>query len=138
MQAKAQPEGPKVKEKLTAADRRAIRMAKAYGGEPPVKKKKVPKKKKLAEDEDSDLPLTDRLYPSLAHREEERVKKIAKVAYRQGLQEDSEETADGLGFQQFFKKQMQELEMNRASAKEEFNRNAALYGQLSFAENSID
>ena len=64
---KKEPE-PIEKEKLTAADRRAIKMAKAYGGEPPVKKKKNPKKKKFDGSPTSGeggRPLTDRLYPSL-------------------------------------------------------------------------
>lgn len=42
--------------------------------------------------------------------------------------EDQFETADGKGFQAFFRKQMEELEMNRQLAKEEFNRNHMLFG----------
>jgi hypothetical protein len=79
-------------------------MAKAYGGKPPErldkKKSKRKQKKKskidlLAElDQNSEEgddeeeagektpPLTDRLFPSLMHGEDERVRKMAKVAYR--------------------------------------------------------
>ena len=80
------------KKPLTAAERRAIQMAKAYGGEVPLEKakgKKFRKSFKLKQnadlldlEEESDAPLTDRLYPSLMHREDDRVRKIAKVAYR--------------------------------------------------------
>ena len=76
-------------------------MARAYGGEVPDNKKrksfKLKKNADLMNLEDDDAPLTDRLYPSLMHGEDSRVRKIAKVAYRQGL-DDNGESADGLGF----------------------------------------
>ena len=73
-------------ESKSAADRRAIQLAKVYGGKPPVKKdkkkttvKKSPKQQTL----DDFRPPTDRLFPSLLlQQEEDRVKKIARVAYR--------------------------------------------------------
>lgn len=106
------------KKPLTAAERRALQMAKAYGGEVESKKRKSFKLKKnadLVDIEGDDAPLTDRLYPSLMHREDSRVRKIAKVAYRQGLDENGE-SADGLGFQAFFKKQLDEMQRNRVVA----------------------
>ncbi len=73
-------------ESKSAADKRAIQMAKAYGGQPPVKKdkkKKTTEKKAVPKTLDDFRPPTDRLFPSLLlQQEEERVKKIAKVAYR--------------------------------------------------------
>ena len=119
-------------------------MAKAYGGElapsqGKKRSKKFPKSFKLKQnvdllgldepqDDKSEPPLTDRLYPSLMRREEERVRKMAKVAYRQGLDENGE-SADGVGFQAFFKKQLDEMQQNRQLAKDEFQKNQALYDQ---------
>jgi hypothetical protein len=61
-------------------------MAKAYGGKPPAKKTKK-KKKRVSPGGPKTLddirgPPTDRLFPSLMNQEAERVKKIARVAYR--------------------------------------------------------
>jgi hypothetical protein len=60
----------------------------------------------------------------LLEQEEDRVKKIARVAYRQ-QENGGEEGADNLGFQEFFKKQMHELEQNRLIAQETHLRNHA-------------
>lgn len=101
-------------------------MAKAYGGDPLTNnsKRNLLKRRKPTQRLSSDeRPLTDRLYPSLMRREEDRVKKIAKVAYRQQIPEDNEEAADGVGFQEFFKEQMEELEKNRVKAREDYQRN---------------
>jgi hypothetical protein len=61
-------------ESKSAADRRAIQMAKAYGGDPPVKKDKKKKTtdKKVAVPKTLDdfRPPTDRLFPSLLLQQE--------------------------------------------------------------------
>ena len=57
-----------------------MKLAKAYGGKPPAKKKKKKAKKSGYEVNIGDT--TERLFPSLLKEEEERVKKMAKVAYR--------------------------------------------------------
>ncbi len=116
-------------ESKSAADKRAIQMAKAYGGQPPVKKdkkKKTTEKKAVPKTLDDFRPPTDRLFPSLLlQQEEERVKKIAKVAYRQQQDVDGVEGADSVGFQEFFKSQMKELEQNRIIQQETHQRNHA-------------
>ena len=61
-------------ESKSAADRRAIKMAKAYGGEPPVKKDKrkktTEKKATVPKTLDDFRPPTDRLFPSLLLQQE--------------------------------------------------------------------
>jgi hypothetical protein len=61
-------------ESKSAADRRAIQMAKAYGGEPPVKKDKnkktTDKKPAVPKTLDDFRPPTDRLFPSLLLQQE--------------------------------------------------------------------
>lgn len=61
-------------ESKSVADRRAIQMAKAYGGEPPVKKDKkkktTDKKPAVPKTLDDFRPPTDRLFPSLLLQQE--------------------------------------------------------------------
>jgi hypothetical protein len=61
-------------ESKSAADRRAIQMAKAYGGDPPVKKDKkkktTDKKPAVPKTLDDFRPPTDRLFPSLLLQQE--------------------------------------------------------------------
>ena len=68
-------------------DRRKREMAKAYGGKPPMKKPKKKKKRRSPGGpynlDDIRGPPTDRLFSGMMAQEEERVKKIARVAYRQ-------------------------------------------------------
>lgn len=50
--------------------------------------------------DDINAPPTDRLFPGWMHQEDERVKKIARVAYRnqQADGEERDDTADAIGF----------------------------------------
>jgi hypothetical protein len=123
-------EPKKVVEEELDDDRRQREMAKAYGGKPPAKKKKRRRPKKGLDQTVDDVrgPATDRLFPSLMHQEEARVKKIARVAYRMADEgNEGDDTADARGFQEFFQRSMEEIQQQRALAREELQRKSRLF-----------